>query len=67
MKKIRKKNVKKKTFTVGPDKTVGQTRTSKQFFGGAVLASTLVFLDSRKINLTEMMTFLVSLRDLQFY
>ena len=31
-----------------------------------LLASTLVFLDDRKINLTEMMTFLVSLRDLQF-
>ena len=28
-----------------------------------LLASTLVFLDSRKMNLTEMMTFLVSLRD----
>ena len=26
---------KKKTFTVGLDKTVGRMRTSKQFFGGA--------------------------------
>ena len=28
----KKKNQKKKTFTVGLDKTVGRTRTSKQFF-----------------------------------
>ena len=32
--KIKKKKNQKKTFTVGPDKTVGRTRTSKQFFGG---------------------------------
>ena len=31
-----KKESKKKFFTVGPDKTVGRTRTSKQFFGGAL-------------------------------
>ena len=31
-----------------------------------LLASTLVFLDGRKINLTKIMTFLMSLGDLQF-
>ena len=34
--KIKKKKIKKNTFTVGQDKTVGRTRTSKQFCWGAL-------------------------------
>ena len=42
------------------------TKSYIWYHANYLLASTLVFLDGRKINLTEMMTFLVSLRDWQF-